>query len=75
MAYIDIDIDIEDYLDEISTEVLLDELKRRGKEIKAIYEFKSDTKKMNYIKAIFGLREIHTKERLLEEIKWFLQIE
>ncbi|MDR0692556.1 MAG: hypothetical protein LBF69_05920 [Prevotellaceae bacterium] len=69
-----IEIDLDDYVDKISTEVLLDELKRRGKDIAAIHEFKTDTEKINYLKAIFGLREFHDKERLLEEIKQFLDI-
>ena len=67
-----IDIDIEDYVDDISTETLLSELRSRGKELSAIYEFKTDIEKINYLKSIFGLQERHSKWRLLEEIKIFL---
>ena len=34
MAYIEIDIDLEEHIDEIDTDVLVDEIKRRVKEEK-----------------------------------------
>ena len=76
MAYLE--FNPKDYLHEISNRDLIKELESRHNQIEELkslkYDFKNDTEKINYLKEIFGLWEIHTKERLLEEIKNFLQI-
>lgn len=80
IIYTDVDIDIVDYLDEVSDEELIDELNDRGYKIdkkkrstqnKDEYEFpefKTTMDLKKFIYAAFGLKTWHTKERLLKEI-------
>jgi hypothetical protein len=64
MAYIsvDVDIDILDYLDEVSTQELIKELLSRKDKFET-------PEKLLTIKMILGLKEYHTKERLIKEIE------
>ena len=72
-----IEVDIEDYLDEVSDNYLIDELKRRGyiisrKNLKIKneqHEFKTDNDLLNYLKDLMGLRRYHDNERLIYEIR------
>jgi hypothetical protein len=76
-----IDIEIEDYLDEVATKYLVKELEKRHdlKDYKIdLYsietpEFKNGTQLLSYIKKLLGLREFHDMERVISEIK-LLQI-
>jgi hypothetical protein len=68
-----VEVDIEEYLYDVSTKSLLDELKTRKENQALQCIFKTDTEKINHLKEIFGLREPCSKERLLEEIKLLLQ--
>ena len=84
MAYIEVDVEIEDYLDEVESKSLIKELERRGfkvpqKEgeiVKDIYgnvhynfpEFKSPEQLLGFIKEALGLKSWHDKKRLFSEI-------
>jgi hypothetical protein len=71
-----IDIDIEDYLDEVDTSSLIDELKRRKDEVTEkdwremeVPVFKDGEAVLKYFKKRLGLREWHDKKRLIREIE------
>lgn len=75
-----IEIEIEDYLGEVDTHYLIQELKHRKdlsvKDIKsldpkliAIPDFKTSSEILRYIKLILGLREWHDKKRIIQEIE------
>jgi hypothetical protein len=80
-----IDVEIEDYLDEVNTRYLVEELlKRRNlsekdilelKQMKigisemAIPDFKTSEQLLNHIKIILGLRPWHDKKRIIQEIE------
>ena len=75
MARIDVDIDIEDYLDEVDDDDLIDELNSRGYNILKnkktdieIPEFKSRDELRKYLFELMGLRPWHDQARLLDEI-------
>jgi hypothetical protein len=71
-----IDIEIEDYLDEVATKYLVQELKKRADFKPAdldlttieIPKFKTSEQLLKFIKQLLGLREWHTKERIISEI-------
>lgn len=83
MAHIEVDIDIEDYLDECSTNSLIRELNSRGVNIletrtdkhgsrmeEYIFpNFKTQDDVIKFLKKTLGLREFHSNERLLDEVK------
>jgi hypothetical protein len=80
-----IDIEIEEYLDEVRTEYLVDELLRRKdaiqkllehKELKItnineiiIPEFKTSDDVLNHLKLILRLKSWHDKKRIITEIE------
>jgi len=80
-----IDIEIEDYLDEVDTKYLVNELVQRKdavkellkhKEIKisnidefAISAFRTTDDILNYIRLVLRLKKWHSKERIIAEIK------
>jgi hypothetical protein len=75
-----IDIDVEDYLDEVDTKYLVQELKKRhdltkyAVDFKDMYQpeipkFKGPEQLLNYIKLILGLRIWHDKKRIIKEIE------
>jgi len=72
-----IDIEIEDYLDEVDTKYLVQELQKRKdcKEYKIkldldyLPDFKNSNEIFKYIRRVLGLREWHDKERVIEEIR------
>ncbi len=71
-----IEFEIEDYLDEVSTEYLVQELnKRRDRnnyEIdidRKIPVFKDSEQLLNYIKQLLELRPWHDKNRIISELK------
>lgn len=68
MAYVEVDIDIDDYLEDASTEALKAELRSRKEEIE-IETSDNALAKLNSIKEQMGLRPWHSGERLLEEVK------
>ena len=71
-----IDIEIEDYLYEVDTKYLVQELQKR-KDVKNFKlpsdldmpEFDHPAQKLSYIKKLLGLREWHGKDRIISEIK------
>jgi hypothetical protein len=78
MAEIDVtvNIDIADYIEEISTADLMRELRHRNISIEnEIFYNMNDSQKINLLKSMFGLVERHSKECLLEEIKWLLKLD
>jgi hypothetical protein len=72
-----IDIEIEDYLDEVDTKYLVQELKKRKdfKDFKfdidqiEIPIFDTSTQLLSFIKKCLGLRQWHDKDRIINEIK------
>jgi hypothetical protein len=72
-----IDIEIEEYLDEVDTKYLIQELQKRKDLINfrldidlfQIPEFKNSDQLLKYIKKLLGLREWHDKDRIISEIK------
>lgn len=71
-----IDIEIEEYLDEVDTKYLVQELEKRHdlKDYKInldyeIPEFKDGTQLLKYIKKLLGLREFYDIERVISEIR------
>jgi len=72
-----IDIEIEDYLDEVATKYLVRELERRKglKDYKInidsieIPEFQTPEKLLSYLKKLLHLREWHDKRRIIVEIE------
>lgn len=72
-----IDIEIEDYLDEVDTKYLVQELQKRKdrKEYKIkldlddLPDFKNSNEIFKYIRRVLGLREWHDKERVIDEIR------
>lgn len=72
-----IDVEIEEYLDEVSTKYLVQELEKRHdlKDYKIdlynieIPEFKNGMQLLSYIKKLLGLREFHDMDRIISEIK------
>lgn len=74
---IDVDIDMADIdMSDIDTEDLIEELenrKRKGKEIinipKIGFVFENSKELLNHFKECLGLREFHTKERIIKEIQ------
>jgi hypothetical protein len=72
-----IDIEIEDYLDEVDTKYLVRELnKREGFKITEfdlnkieIPSFKTPELLLSYLKKILHLREWHDKKRIINEIE------
>jgi len=70
-----IDVEIEDYLGEIDTKYLVQELRKR-KDVKGIQldnidipVFETDDQLLKYLKKILGLREWHDKKRIIQEIE------
>lgn len=72
-----IDIEIEDYLDEVDTRYLVQELQKR-KDLKNykikldqfdLPDFKNSNDIFEYIKKVLGLREWHDKDRVIAEIR------
>jgi hypothetical protein len=77
-----IDIEIEDYLDEVRTEYLFKEIKKR-KDFKdfikeyideempkyIIPEFKTSIEILDFIKLVLGLKKWHDKKRIINEIE------
>jgi hypothetical protein len=72
-----IDIEIEDYLDEVATKYLIQELKKRA-DFKPsdidltdieIPKFKTSDQLLKFIKQLLGLREWHDKKRIIKEIE------
>lgn len=72
-----IDVEIEDYLDEVDTKYLVQELKKR-KDFKSIDLdlrdieipiFKTPEQLLKFIKLVLGLREWHDKKRIISEIE------
>lgn len=79
-----IDIEIEDYLDEVRTEYLVKEIARRKdavEEIKkhkhliipgldefAIPDFKTPEQMLKYLKLVLHLKPWHDKKRIIQEI-------
>ena len=81
MAYISIDVDIEDYLDEIDSDDLLNELKRRAKEdkksfVEYVREIDKDLNiessiclnRREEIAEYIGLNRYASKEDIIREI-------
>lgn len=73
-----IDIEIEDYLYEVDTKYLVNELRKRKDGINQlgldpeeieIPKFKTPDHKLRFIKLILGLRQWHDKERVISEIQ------
>lgn len=80
-----IDIEIEDYLDEVRTEYLFHEIKKRKdfKDFKdfikeyideempkyIIPEFKTSIEILDFIKLVLGLKKWHDKKRIINEIE------
>lgn len=76
-----IDIEIEDYLDEVDTKYLVKELAKRNDVSKYkplmnnipddfdLPEFKTKEQVLNYIKRILQLKPWHEKDRVIAEIK------
>jgi uncharacterized phage-like protein YoqJ len=72
-----IDIEIEEYLDEVDTKYLVQELnKRKDRNNYRIdiddYDipiFKDSEQLLKYIKRLLGLRQWHDKNRVISEIK------
>jgi hypothetical protein len=70
MARISIEVDIEDYINEIESNDLIKELKKRGKSIPSdVPIFSTREKHLRYIKWVLGLQPYHDNERVLAEIK------
>jgi len=84
MAYIEVDVDIEDYLDEVESKYLVKELNQRGfnipeeievkkdnygKEIYSFPVFKTKEDLLRFVKEAIGLKPWHDKERVINEIK------
>ena len=72
-----IDVEIEEYLDEVDTKYLVQELKKR-KNFKIseldldnmdIPEFKTPELLLAYLKRILHLRQWHDKQRIIQEIE------
>jgi len=72
-----IDIEIEEYLDEVDTKYLVQELKKR-KDLRdykvnidtiEIPEFKTPEQILSFIKKLLHLREWHDKTRIIKEIE------
>lgn len=79
MARVDIDIDIEDYLDEVATDCLVSELRRRKKapidldecdDIEEILWAENFQKKntLDKLREILKLRPFSTKQEIINEI-------
>jgi hypothetical protein len=82
MAYISVDVDIEDYLDECESKYLIRELNKRGfnipekdpykKRNKKRYifpEFETPEEVISFLKEAVGLKQFHDKKRLINEIE------
>ena len=76
MGYVSVNVDVEIDMSDIDTEDLVEELlkrKRKGKEIidipKVGYVFDNSKELLNHFKECLGLREFHTKERIIKEIQ------
>jgi hypothetical protein len=85
MAYVEVDIDIEDYLDECESKYMVRELNKRGFKIpekegevikdlqgkeKYIFpDFKSPEHLLLFIKEAIGLKPWHDQQRVIDEIK------
>ncbi len=74
MSLIEVDIDIEDYLGEVDTSDLLEELESRDDFFLGDFSFDFKTPKQQYeaVKKVLGLREFHDKERALRELQELL---
>ncbi len=71
-----IDIEIEDYLDEVDTKYLVQELLKRKDRNKYKLDmdidlptFRDSNELLKHIKRLLGLREWHDKNRVITEIK------
>jgi len=63
-------VDIKDHLDELDTDDLLKELKRRGREdVEFVPIFESNTKLLKYLRALLDIRPTDDNNRIIEEIK------
>jgi hypothetical protein len=73
MAEIDVtvDIDIEDYLDEVKDKYLIAEIENRGYKVTGgKTKVAGSTKELiKHIKELLNLQPYHTKERVMQEIK------
>ena len=65
MAYVEVNIAIDDYLEDASTEAFKSELKSRKTELNK----ESEKGKLHLIKEILGLRPWHSGKRIVEELK------
>ena len=73
MAYIEIDIDLEEHIDEIDTDVLVDQIKRRAKEEKTtLSKMFSDRTLSGSVRDdicdILGLNHLASSEDIVEEL-------
>ena len=66
MAYIEVDIDIDDYLEDASTDALKREIKSRNEDL---VESDNSKEKLQIIKELLGLRAWHSGQRVVTEIK------
>jgi hypothetical protein len=72
-----IDIEIEDYLDEVDTKYLVQELQKRKDIDLSLFDlnnidipkFKTPEQLLSYLKRLLGLREWHDKKRIIQEIE------
>jgi hypothetical protein len=71
--YINLTVDVEIDMDDIETSDLIKELSRRKQKIEDDQinktEFSSIKEMLNHFKKCLGLREFHTKERIIKEIQ------
>ncbi len=76
MALIKVDINIDEYLDEVDTSDLLEELECRSVDFEKSfdYDFKTPKHQYNAVKKVLGLREFHDKERVLRELQDLLEM-
>lgn len=75
MGYVSVNVDVDIDMSEIDTEDLIEELqkrKRKGRDIpipRIDYTFDTSKELLNHFKECLGLREFHTKERIIKEIQ------
>lgn len=75
MAYIEIDIDLEEHIDEIDTDVLVDEIKRRVKAEKTTLSrmFSDRASIKEDVCDILGLNYLASNEDILAELLYKLK--
>jgi hypothetical protein len=73
--FVSLNVDIEIDLSEINSDDLYNELTRRKGKERTIHftelniQFKDSKELLNHLKNCLGLREFHTKERIIKEIQ------